>query len=326
MIWEKSENKVETSFTRDPEAGPPSPSVPAIRTSLARRRLLTKLSLGALAVWGLIYVTRTWGDLAGLPGAERTQGTGNRIGVSKGTGTASGGMASDVNASRPTLSGYTGPDPDQLVYGLPAAIDNPGDLRPSSSLGLEAEYAYQWGPTELVEYKQHLDSFLENHFPTVSQPRLKQDLERYLDAWTPRDNESANSLPVLGGTGISRKIYMTDKDDSRMNSNDVSDWVENKDGWDVIFVDDQAAEKFVDRNLGSSRLKQVWDALPNGIMVSRLVARRFVKDSSRRTQLDPFFLVVLALGHVKVYSPLPERRDLYRSRYQALEISVRMGS
>jgi hypothetical protein len=281
MIWEKTENKVETSFTHDPEAGPTSPSVPAIRTSIARRRLLTKLAIGALAVWGLIYITRTWGDFAGLPGAEEIQRAGDRIGVSKGTGTAAGGMASDVDASRPTLSGYTGPDPDQLKYGLPAAIDNPGDLRPSSSLGLEAEYAYQWGPTTLVEYKQHLDSFLENHFPTASQTRLKQDLEQYLNAWTPKDNESAISLPVLGGTGISRKIYMTDKDDSRMNSNDVADWVENKDGWDVIFIDDQAAEKFVDRNLGSSRLKQVWDALPNGIMVSRLDVRRFVKDSSR---------------------------------------------
>lgn len=69
---------------------------------------------------------------------------------------------------------------------------------------------------------------------------------------------------------------MTDKDDSKMNSDDVRDWVENKDGWGVIFLDDQAGEGFIDRNLGASRLRQVWDALPNGILVSRVIRSRSI--------------------------------------------------
>ena len=212
-------------------------------------------------VWLTIIFAGFWWYREGLDVSETIGHAQGRVDFARGSGRHN----ANHTAARPVVTAYTGPDPEQLVHGLSPPVVNPADLKPLSSLGLEAEYAYQWGPATMTEYRHHLDKFLKNHFPIDSQPRLREDLERYLGTWTV---EHSKSLPVLGGTGVSREIYMTDKDDSRMSTDDVRDWVENKDGWGVFFLDDQSSETFVDRNLGSSRLKQVWDALPSGILVS----------------------------------------------------------
>jgi hypothetical protein len=258
----------------------------SLRASLTRRRTVIRLIFGTLLAWASLYWALTcWGYFAvdvlkngagplsseALIGLEVTTKPSEDIG----TTIIPLEMPESERIIEGSKNGYTGPDPEHLVHGLPLATKNPVDIVPSSGLGAEADLAYNWGPTTLTEYRQDLDSFIVNHFPRSQHEVLRRDLERYLDSTSVPE---LNDLPGLGANGVSRQIYMTDKDERKLGEYRVSTWRDNRDGWGFNFMDDRGAQRFVDEELGETRMKDVWDGLPNGILVS------FVRNLNNRCE------------------------------------------
>jgi len=271
-----SESKKSTTLSLLDGLGSQSSST-SLWASLTRRRTVIRLILGTLAAWASLYWALTcWGYFtvdvlkngAGPISSEAL--TELELTTRPGEDIATTIIPLEPPESEHiiegTKNGYTGPDPERLVYGLPLATKNPVDIVPSSGLGAEADLAYNWGPTTLTEYRQDLDSFIEHHFPRSQHEVLRRDLELYLDS---TNIPELNELPGVGAHGATRQIYMTDKDDRKLGEYRVSTWRENRDGWGFNFMDDNEAQRFADEELGDTRLKDVWDGLPNGILVSR---------------------------------------------------------
>jgi hypothetical protein len=262
----------------------------ASRTPIARRRLITRIIAFGVFSWGLAFLLKSWleGEWVGFGlkkvgeqevvrmGEGRVKGMDEVVvganGVFWGNTHEQEESGTEIETELETVRPSDLPiaiDPAQLVSGLIPPIANPNYIQPTSSLGSQAEQVYTRGPKDLIEYTRHLTSFIHSHFPSSLHGTLLSSLDTYIHS----NLTTLPSLPKLGQTGSTRKIWMTDKTDARMSRREALSWKENKDGWQVAFLDDEGAETHVTGVLGGSKLRDVWDAMPNGILVSLLDSR-----------------------------------------------------
>lgn len=273
-MWTSKEKSILPQTTRNVSITPltTGSNVGSFQTWALGRRWLQKVLVGVTSLWLLLYFIRPhlsfFRNTPISPHEDPVLKT-----VAAGTLVGSGGTFLVPSAQEEPLANFqegdfvltmVTPNTQDLVHGLLPESPQPTDMEPSSPLGLEADAAYKMGATDMKEYRADLTAFITNHFPLDLQQPLLESLHLY----TTINSSLEVDFPKLGGTSASRKIWMTDKDDRRMGSSDVNTWRENKDGYDLVFLDDRHANMHIREALGDSRLADVWNALPSGILHS----------------------------------------------------------
>lgn len=153
---------------------------------------------------------------------------------------------------------------DVDVPGIPAVSPDP----PGSSLtelGAEADASFKLGSTDLAVYTSSLESFVRSSFPVTVQRSLIDALSRYVS----RENDSGGTSLWKRSKGISgaveyKNIWQTDK------QVDIEEglWSRKNPGWKWTMLGDAEAGDWVRKELGGSRMEELWNELPLGIMVS----------------------------------------------------------
>lgn len=174
----------------------------------------------------------------------------------------------------------------RMRHGEDAWRENP----PSDpQLGRPADDVYYLGSPDLADYRRRLEAFIEVGLPPQLRHRAHEALDLYLGAYrTVGDQAPPTTTPPPPGLGVdeaSRKIWMTDRDRSRLDSDSVRSWRDNfGEGWTWNFLDDKDAGVYVDTAVRSisvdgentaagetPRIAAIWDALPKGILRSDML-------------------------------------------------------
>ncbi|WWD20536.1 hypothetical protein CI109_105012 [Kwoniella shandongensis] len=153
----------------------------------------------------------------------------------------------------------------RLLNGLRTWPSNPpyDEETPAlSSLGHFADNIYNVGPLTMVEYKEQLEEFVRNAFPEKVADQLKEGLNRYLNGDEGRGNRRWDEKKI---------IWQTDKDKSRQDNEEVKSWRDGKardEGWKWDLMTDAEADKWAKKKLAGSKMFEVWENLPSGILRS----------------------------------------------------------
>ncbi|OCF33591.1 hypothetical protein I316_04664 [Kwoniella heveanensis BCC8398] len=149
------------------------------------------------------------------------------------------------------------------------------DAQPLSSLGLKADGVYNLGPVALGDYIQQMKEFAEVAFPATIAQKLVKGIEYHLESKTADQfggKEAADSADVQHRQWDSKKtIWQTDKDSRHAGSAEVQSWKDGKardEGWYWDLLTDHDADVWIKKRLSGSRIKDVWDNLPSGILRS----------------------------------------------------------
>ncbi|OWT37939.1 alpha 1,6-mannosyltransferase [Cryptococcus neoformans Bt1] len=134
-----------------------------------------------------------------------------------------------------------------------------------SVLGHFADDVYKYGPDTIGEYRKHLRAFINAGWPK----EFKEVLTKGLDRFT-RSGEG----PVDGEEGYwdwdrEKYVWQTDKDLRHAESEEVAswkDWRMDFEGWKWDLLTDDDANKWVKKNLEGTKIQEVWDNLPHGIL------------------------------------------------------------
>jgi hypothetical protein len=162
---------------------------------------------------------------------------------------------------------------NNLLQGLVPLEKNSLNLTVHSVLGEEAENAYVYGSRTLDDYFSSLSTFIGLATPRYLQGKLQASLNRYTDNRHPRLylKDEKDRLPGLGEQEGTRNIWQTDANSEHEESDPVASWKNNDEGWKWQLLNDADASRYVAKKLDGSRLKNVWDLLPSGILVSSAV-------------------------------------------------------
>ncbi|WRT70510.1 uncharacterized protein IL334_007508 [Kwoniella shivajii] len=159
---------------------------------------------------------------------------------------------------------------EKILAGLRRFPENPSideTIPPLSSLGHFADNIYSIGPLTMNDYMAQMREFANIAFPKPLSGKLVDGLKRYLD-----DNSNESGVQKQKESWeTNKKIWQTDKDSRRVESNEVKSWKDGKasdEGWEWEFLNDQDAEQYVNKKLAASRFQEVWDILPSGILRS----------------------------------------------------------
>lgn len=175
---------------------------------------------------------------------------------------------------------------NDLVLRMRHGEDAWREIPPSdASLGKPADDVYYLGSPDLADYRRRLEAFIEVGLPAQLRHKAHEALDAHLGAYRASDSGAAPS--GLGVDEDSRKIWMTDRDRSRLDSESVKSWRNNPDGWKWNFMDDHDADFYVDTAVrsmtvdgetdvdlaqeGTPRIAAIWDALPKGILRSDML-------------------------------------------------------
>jgi hypothetical protein len=132
-----------------------------------------------------------------------------------------------------------------FLAGLKPFPENPKpeeNQPPLSPLGHFADDIYLIGPLTRDEYRETMLNFAEVAFPKKLVEGLQSGVKKYLDG-------------VGEGEGKVKEGWMGGK-----RAPDA--------GWDWELMDDGDAERWVKAKLVGSRIEEIWNALPSGILVS----------------------------------------------------------
>ncbi|WVF68134.1 hypothetical protein IAT40_002897 [Kwoniella sp. CBS 6097] len=161
---------------------------------------------------------------------------------------------------------------------------------PLSGLGLKADSVYNLGPIALGDYIQQMKEFAEVAFPGVLAQQLVKGIEHHLETPTVGKLKVGVSEPsdkTVGEDGslddtkkagaqerqwdVRKTVWQTDKDSRHADSAEVQSWKDGKardEGWYWDLLTDYDADVWVKKRLTGSRIKDVWDNLPSGILRS----------------------------------------------------------
>jgi alpha 1,6-mannosyltransferase len=151
-----------------------------------------------------------------------------------------------------------------LLAGLSPWPKNPPleDNQPAlSSLGHFADNVYDFGPMDMTSYRTALEEFADVAFPRKISEKLKDGLDRYLS------RERGNAT----GWRADKYVWQTDKDTHLQDTREVGSWKSGKaidEGWTWELLTDKGANKWLKGQMAHSRIAELWDALPSGILVS----------------------------------------------------------
>ncbi|KIR35769.1 alpha 1,6-mannosyltransferase [Cryptococcus deuterogattii CA1014] len=156
----------------------------------------------------------------------------------------------------------------KLLNGLAPWPSNPPineSAEALSVLGHFADDVYNYGPDTIEEYRKHLRTFIDVGWPK----KLKEVLTKGLDRFTMSD-----AGPVEGEEGYwdwdrEKYVWQTDKDLRHAESEEVAswkDWRMDQEGWKWDLLTDDDANKWVKKNLAGTKIEEVWDNLPSGIL------------------------------------------------------------
>ncbi|GHJ85605.1 hypothetical protein NliqN6_2007 [Naganishia liquefaciens] len=162
---------------------------------------------------------------------------------------------------------------NNLIKGLVPLEKNSANLTIHSVLGEEAENAYVYGSRTLEDYYNSLSTFVDLATPQYLRSKLRNSLKRYTDNRHPRLflREGPDRLPGLGEEAGTRNIWQTDANSEHEESEPVASWKNNDEGWQWKLLNDADASRYVATTLDGSRLKNVWDLLPSGILHSDML-------------------------------------------------------
>lgn len=201
-------------------------------------------------------------------------------------------FASPTTASGPPPAHLTDIDPNihselssRLLEGLDPFLTNEQvlqrrygenfDSRESLSvLGHRADDVYYLGSPNIEDYTHRLETFIDVGLPASMRKEAKQSLEEYLGAYTEKKEDSGGSSHLPKGLGedkAHKTIWQTDKNQDRLYSDAVNSWKDNGEGWTWKFMNDGEALGYVKRRLGTSRIAEVYNSLPNGILHSDML-------------------------------------------------------
>jgi hypothetical protein len=156
-----------------------------------------------------------------------------------------------------------------LLAGLKPFPENPKpeeNQPPLSPLGHFADDIYLIGPLTRDEYRETMLNFAEVAFPKKLVEGLQSGVKKYLDGVGEGEGKVKE-----GWMGGKKKVWQTDKDDGLVGSDEVKSWKGGSakdEGWDWELMDDGDAERWVKAKLVGSRIEEIWNALPSGILVS----------------------------------------------------------
>ncbi|KAK8850357.1 hypothetical protein IAR55_004275 [Kwoniella newhampshirensis] len=154
----------------------------------------------------------------------------------------------------------------RLLNGLRAWPANPpyDEESPALSfLGHFADNIYNIGPLTLPEYTDQLKEFVHAGFPKKVAETLMKGLEKYLgddDAGAKKEKWDAK-----------KTVWQTDRNTRHQDSEDVSSWKDGKareEGWNWNLMTDAKADKWAKKQLAGSKMLDVWEDLPSGILRS----------------------------------------------------------
>ncbi|TYJ52494.1 hypothetical protein B9479_006888 [Cryptococcus floricola] len=164
-------------------------------------------------------------------------------------------------------------NPDHLTAGLSPWPQKPQvneSKEPLSVLGHFADRIYDYGPVGKEEYSRVMREFVKVAFPKAAHTVLLSGLDHFLDSSSPSSSSSSSSSEEGDWAWDKEKfIWQTDKDDQRSDSPEVKswrDWKTTNEKWEWDLLTDADAEKWVKKVLAGSRMREVWDALPSGIL------------------------------------------------------------
>ncbi|WVQ95719.1 hypothetical protein IAU59_002818 [Kwoniella sp. CBS 9459] len=182
-----------------------------------------------------------------------------------------------------------------LLAGLRPWPANPPleeDAKPLSSLGLKADSVYNLGPIALSEYIQQMKEFAEAAFPAVIAQKLVEGIEYHLESpaagrlgqnvQPDQGRTVGNAADSLDGTTTKlaaqerdwdgkKTVWQTDKDTRHVESDEVQSWKNGQakdEGWYWNLLTDYDADVWIKKRLSGSRIKDIWDNLPSGILRS----------------------------------------------------------
>ncbi|KIR51471.1 alpha 1,6-mannosyltransferase [Cryptococcus gattii Ru294] len=158
--------------------------------------------------------------------------------------------------------------PAKLLNGLAPWPSNPPineSAEALSVLGHFADDVYNYGPDTIEEYRKHLRTFIDVGWPK----ELEEVLTKGLDRFTMSD-----AGPVEGEEGYwdwdrEKYVWQTDKDLRHVESEEVAswkDWRMDQERWKWDLLTDDDANKWVKNNLAGTKIEEVWDNLPSGIL------------------------------------------------------------
>ncbi|WVN89581.1 uncharacterized protein L203_104808 [Cryptococcus depauperatus CBS 7841] len=161
--------------------------------------------------------------------------------------------------------------PAHLTAGLVPWPSNPpiNESQPAlSALGYFADNIYNIGPRDMEEYRKHLKKFINAAWPRSMQPLLLKGLNHFtLPSFTGEKT---------GGQGDydwdkEKYVWQTDKDMRHAESKEVASWKEGiatNEGWQWDLVTDKDANRWMKKYFSGSRIMDIWDNLPPGILRS----------------------------------------------------------
>nr|XP_019007986.1 uncharacterized protein I206_07154 [Kwoniella pini CBS 10737]OCF46767.1 hypothetical protein I206_07154 [Kwoniella pini CBS 10737] len=142
-----------------------------------------------------------------------------------------------------------------------------------SILGTFADEIYLNGPTNKRDYFYQMREFSKEIFPKKISENLINGLINYIghpdqsnfDEIKSEENSKKDSWD------FNKHIWQTDKNSQKKGSKEISSWKDGKafdEGWEWDLLTDFDADQYVTKRLAGSRLKEMWDNLPSGILRS----------------------------------------------------------
>ncbi|ODN86100.1 hypothetical protein L198_07393 [Cryptococcus wingfieldii CBS 7118] len=278
-----------------PYGAPPIPHI-----SLRRRRLISQILLGVgffsiagWVIWGMdadAYLARGRPIDASIPGIPLgADGTPYPIlfepdpPSSSSSSSPSPTASSDKDpnhvlshAEKMAAQGKIKPqswgldlNPDHLTAGLspwPAKPEVNESKEPLSVLGHFADGIYDYGPEGKEEYARVMREFVKIAFPKAAHTVLLKGLDHFLGDSSEEGGDWAWDKEKF--------VWQTDKDGRRLESPEVKSWrgwKTKNEKWEWDLLTDKDAEKWVKKVLAGSRVRQVWDGLPSGILRSDML-------------------------------------------------------
>ncbi|WVQ85821.1 hypothetical protein IAT38_007989 [Cryptococcus sp. DSM 104549] len=145
-----------------------------------------------------------------------------------------------------------------------------------SSLGHFADDIYDFGPRTMGEYRKMMGEFVKAGFPKEMRGVLMEGLVRFLgegegvkrvEAEAEAEDDAGNKWDW----DREKYVWQTDKDERHVDSPEVTTWKHGRasnEKWEWDLMTDKDADKWVKKNLGGSRMQEIWNNLPSGILRS----------------------------------------------------------
>ncbi|KAJ9108943.1 hypothetical protein QFC21_000265 [Naganishia friedmannii] len=153
-----------------------------------------------------------------------------------------------------------------LLKGTTPLQNNDFYLQVRSDLGLMAERSYVHGPRNLDDYRSSLATFINVAMPEELRPILHSGLIRYTDNGDRKVylQKEYNRLLGVGEDPRTRRIWQMDPSPDYANSEPAASWKNHGENWEWKLLKDTDSSLYVRKHLTTSRLRDVWNLLPNG--------------------------------------------------------------